>query len=197
MAAGSMNEVTVAPPPIRTMPRSRFCCSTMLRRTDSYRATMDTARLECLTAEIGELDAVPSAHQELGTEVGLELLEPAGEGGLAHMDLLGGVADRTGIGHRDQRPDEHQLHVCDYCMEHPPYLRFTQSSCPFTVGRVLDDYRTRAAERADLGIPPPSSPHPRSPRSSPASMPGTRDRLPTSSSCSRTGCPPASTMPPQ
>ena len=35
------------------------------------------------------------------------------------------------------------------------YLRFTQSRCPFTVGRVLDDYRTRAAERADLGIPPP------------------------------------------
>ena len=70
-----------------------------------------TARLERLTAEIGELDAVPSAHQELGTEVGLELLKPAGEGGLAHMDLLGGVADRTGIGHRDQRPDEHQVHM--------------------------------------------------------------------------------------
>ncbi len=40
-------------------------------------------------------------------------------------------------------------------MEYGFYLRFTQSSCPFTVGRVLDDYRTRAAERADLGIPPP------------------------------------------
>ena len=117
MAAGSMNEVTVAPPPMRTMPRSRFCWSTMLPTDGVVPGDDGPTGLERLTAEIGELDAVPAPDHELGTEVGLELLEAAGEGGLAHMDLIGGLGDRTGIGHGDQRPDQHQIHTCDSCMD--------------------------------------------------------------------------------
>ena len=77
------------------------------------------------------------------------------------------------------------------------YLRFTQSSCPFTVGRVLDDYRTRAAERADLGIPPPVLSAPEVAEIVAGLDAGDTGKSPTSSSCSpTTGCPPASTMPP-
>ncbi len=39
-------------------------------------------------------------------------------------------------------------------MEMDRYLRFTHPSFGLTVGRVLDDYRSREAERAELGIPP-------------------------------------------
>ena len=78
---------------------------------------MPRASAERLVPEFGEFDPVPAPNKELPAQIGLELLQPPGQCRLAHVQVLGGIGDRTGIGHGNERPQQDEIHTCDFCMK--------------------------------------------------------------------------------
>jgi len=47
----------------------------------------------------------------LPTEIGLELLESPGQRRLADVHVPSGVGDRPGLGHRDERTQQYEIHA--------------------------------------------------------------------------------------
>ena len=112
------------------------------------------ASVDRLPAQIREFDPVATPHEQFGAQLGLELLEAPGQRGLTDVYPFGGVSDRARVGHGQKRSEQQQVDTCDYCMSEMQSMRFTQDGPVRTIRCMLDIYRTEAAERAAIGIPP-------------------------------------------
>ena len=155
--------------------------------------------LDGLAPQLGEIDTVATADQELGAEVELELLEPPGERRLADADPLGGVGDRAGIGDGEKGPEQDEIHTCDSCMLiHAYYALYTSDVRSVRSKRARRPTEPRKPSGEALGIPalPLSAAEVGGPHRGATGCRGARTRL-LWSICSPTGCRPAWTRRPE
>ena len=197
MAAGSRNEVTVAPPPTRTVPRSRSgvlddVLAELVVAGHDATALVDVWRPRSVSSTPCRPRTRSSAPRSASS-----CWSRRESADWLTCSCVGGVGDRAGVGDGEQRPEQDEVHLCDSCMLMMQYYALYTGQCrPYRRRRArrLPNPRSRTGGSGHSAASSDRRPGGRS--SSTARARRRRGLASAWSTCSPTGSPRASTTRP-